>query len=99
MLNSRIYCHFLLRLDDFDIDVSYFSATDYLDHIKKCEFAYIDCPFKGCKALVLRGKKSDHIASCEYRPVTCTKGCDTQYRWKDRSSHSCIKALKKVVKG
>ncbi|GFN98684.1 E3 ubiquitin-protein ligase pdzrn3 [Plakobranchus ocellatus] len=70
----------------------------YLEHIKKCDFAYIDCPYTDCKALVLRKDRCQHKQSCEYRLVTCTNGCETQFRWKERSSHCCIKALKKLVK-
>ncbi|GFS04619.1 E3 ubiquitin-protein ligase NRDP1 [Elysia marginata] len=70
----------------------------YFDHINKCDFGYVSCHNAGCTAHFFRKDRHAHKKSCDYRTVTCTKGCSTQYRWKDRSSHNCLKALRKVVK-
>ncbi|RUS87630.1 hypothetical protein EGW08_004615 [Elysia chlorotica] len=70
----------------------------YLDHLKKCEFEYVDCPHQGCKDMVIRREQTEHQESCLYRTVECPK-CDTQYTYKDRRSHCCVTAMKKRMQG
>ena len=47
----------------------------------------------------MRKDRHIHKKTCKYRLVTCHKGCNTQYKWKDRASHNCVEALKDELKG
>lgn len=67
----------------------------YDAHIQKCDFKLLQCPNVGCNVSLLRKDLSQHVNNvCEFREVTCNKGCHLKIPINDLNFHNCMIALK-----
>ena len=51
---------------------------------------------ENCKVSHKIQNMEKHLLECSNRIIKCNK-CDTDYIFKDKSSHNCIKSLKQLV--
>ncbi|XP_059139714.1 uncharacterized protein LOC131927859 [Physella acuta] len=75
------------------------SLEKYLDHNKICEYAMVQCRYKGCSKLLHRKEVKGHEKLlCPYRDKKCELGCGLLVPMTERESHNCINALLLLVK-
>eukprot|EP01112_Ceratiomyxa_fruticulosa_P004222 TRINITY_DN1465_c0_g2_i1.p1 TRINITY_DN1465_c0_g2~~TRINITY_DN1465_c0_g2_i1.p1 ORF type:complete len:581 (-),score=96.06 TRINITY_DN1465_c0_g2_i1:64-1806(-) len=94
--SSMIYCRFgLIRKsinDEWEVDESGCKEMTTLSqrktHEAVCKFLPMPCKYSTHCGLIKRYEYEEHLTECEYRPVTCPKGClFTNLRFRDLESH------------
>lgn len=55
-----------------------------------CPGTMVKCPNRKCNYMTQRFKINRHGASCTYRMITCSNGCDAVFDHKEQSSHNEI---------
>ena len=44
---------------------------EWEDHCGRCDYKGVECPHKGCKEIVEKGKLEEHRLICQYRLDNC----------------------------
>ncbi|BFZ22130.1 hypothetical protein BsWGS_25169 [Bradybaena similaris] len=71
----------------------------FLDHIKTCSYAMVQCRLKGCGRKLLEKDRENHERSvCPCRGGVCLTGCVRPAILENASSYKCMKALVKAAK-
>ncbi|BFZ22129.1 hypothetical protein BsWGS_25168 [Bradybaena similaris] len=72
----------------------------FLDHIKTCSYAMVQCRHKGCGLKLLEKDRENHEQNvCPCRSGVCATGCDRAAPLENTSSDKCSEALVKVAPG
>ncbi|MDD4930696.1 MAG: RING finger domain-containing protein [Candidatus Colwellbacteria bacterium] len=88
----------LYRVVKCNLCNSYTKVKDQKTHRDDvCPGTMIKCPNQKCNYMTQRSKINRHNASCTYRMVTCSNGCESIFDHKEQSLHNEICNLRPVM--
>ncbi|BFZ02898.1 hypothetical protein BsWGS_05937 [Bradybaena similaris] len=89
-----------MRCDNFDNGCTDLILKEFfLDHVKSCEYAMVQCQYKQCGQYLLKRDCEKHeLNTCAYRDHLCDNGCGLRIPMENINSHNCMEALVALVK-
>ncbi|BFZ02894.1 hypothetical protein BsWGS_05934 [Bradybaena similaris] len=89
-----------MRCDNFDNGCTDLIPKEFfLDHVKSCGYAMVQCRFKNCGQYMLKRDCENHeLNTCPYRDRLCENGCGLMIPMENINSHNCMEALVALVK-
>jgi hypothetical protein len=76
---------------------NYTKIKELQKHEIDCETRYVKCPWKKCKAKLLKAELNEHLVSCEHVMIICSR-CYQEYAKNTEKFHDCIPSLFKLLK-
>ncbi|XP_062388148.1 RING finger protein 151-like [Sardina pilchardus] len=71
-----------------------FPLAEQYCHSLGCVYELVGCPYRGCRAQLLRRDLETHARHCEHWSQPCHMGCGAQLSQGTRAQHNCYQQLR-----